>query len=55
VFDSDVAVFVLDCVKTIGHNENAILDKLRLMKQEEGEDMPPLCLLLNKVYIIKYI
>jgi len=49
LYDSDLAVLVLDCVKTIGPSENAILKRLRELKQEGLEDLPPLCLLLNKV------
>lgn len=51
VYDSDLAVLVLDCVKTIGPSENAILKKLRDAKKEGNEELPPLCLLLNKVFL----
>lgn len=46
VEESDLAVMVMDCVKTVGENELAVLKKLKKMK--ELEEAPPLCLLLNK-------
>jgi GTP-binding protein Era len=49
LFDSDIAVLVFDCVKTIGPSENAILKRLRELKKEGDEELPPLCLLLNKL------
>lgn len=49
LYDSDLAVLVMDCVKTIGPSENAILKRLRELKKEGDEELPPLCLLLNKV------
>jgi len=49
-FESDLAVLVLDCVKTIGEVESGIFEKLRKLKNDpKSEDLPPLCLLLNKI------
>jgi GTP-binding protein Era len=49
LFDSDLAVLVFDCVKSIGPSEIAILKRLRELKEEGNEELPPLCLLLNKL------
>jgi len=49
LYDSDLAVLVLDCVKTIGPSENSVLKRLRELKQEGHNELPPLCLLLNKL------